>query len=221
MVDSAAEEAGYKIKDALFVVHHYGGLMEQQGGPTPKQLAYFELGLQKLAEHPEDVVAIGELAVQAAEIGRYYETVSLWDRFLVLRPDAVIALFNKGFVLMLLHRYAEALVISQRALELEPNHREAAFNYGTCELYVGDPERALKLIRPVAGRNPEHPLLQALFAVLCFACNSLTEGREKVSLLKESEFNIETYIAERASALDACGRKNMSARLRQQSGINL
>ncbi|MHB8057203.1 MAG: FkbM family methyltransferase [Desulfuromonadaceae bacterium] len=221
MVDGAAEQAGYRITEAHFVVHHYGGLVDQQGGPTPKQLAYFELGLQKLTEHPEDVGAIGELAVQAAEIGRYDEAVSLWDRFLVLRPDAVIALFNKGFVLMLLHRYAEALVVSQRALELEPNHREAAFNYSLCELYAGDPERALGLVRPVAGRNPEHPLLQALFAVLCFACNSLTEGREKVSLLKESEFNIEAYIAERASALDACGRKNMAARLRQQSGINL
>ena len=221
MVDTAAEQAGYRVKEAPFVVHHYGALEERSWGPTPKQLAYFELGLQKLTEHPEDVAAIGELAVQAAEIGRYDAAVSLWDRFLALRPDAVIALFNKGFVLMSLHRYAEALIVSKRALELDPNHREAAFNYGMCELYAGDPELALKRVRPVAGRNPEHPLLQALFAVLCFVCNTGTEGREKMSMLKESGFKIEAYIAERASALDACGRENMAAGLRQESGINL
>jgi glycosyltransferase involved in cell wall biosynthesis len=219
MVDAAAEQAGYRIKEAPFVVHHYGALEDRSWGPTPKQLAYFELGLQKLTEHPEDAAAIGELAVQAAEIGRYDAAISLWDRFLALRPDAVIALFNKGFVLMNLHQYAEALIVSKRVLELDPNHREAAFNYGICELYAGNPERALELVRPVAARNPDHPLLQALFAVLCLVSGTLTEGREKMSLLKASGFKIEAYISERASALDACGRGDMAARLRQKSGV--
>lgn len=206
MVDAAAEQAGYRIKEAPFLVHHYGALEESSCGPTPKQLAYFELGLQKLADHPGDAAAIGELAVQAAEIGRCDAAVSLWDRFLALRPDAVIALFNKGFVLMSLHRYAEALIVSKRALELDPNHREAAFNYGTCELYVGDPERALVLVRPVADSNPDHPLLQALVAALFFACDMAHEGQGKVNMLKAREYAIDAYIRERISVLESLGK---------------
>jgi len=209
MVDESAEQAGYIVKEAPFVVHHYGGLVEQQGGPTLKQLAYFELGLQKLVEHPDDVAAIGELAVQAAEIGRFDEAVSLWDRFLALRPDAVIALFNKGFVLMNLHRYAEALIVSERVLDLEPNHREAAFNYGTCELYLGDPKKALGRISSVAGLNPDHPLLQELLALLLLADGNIGEASLHIEALKQMGYaindTIEMYIV-RLKNLGLCER---------------
>jgi len=35
------------------------------------------------------------------------------DRFLALQPNAVLALFNKGFALMMLHRYSEALELAR------------------------------------------------------------------------------------------------------------
>ena len=60
MVETSAEEAGYTVKEAPFIVHHYGGLAPTQDGPTSKQLAYFKLGKEKLAENPDDLTAIGE-----------------------------------------------------------------------------------------------------------------------------------------------------------------
>jgi len=162
--------------------------------------------MKKLEQNPDDLAAIAELAVQAGELGRFEEAVRLWDRVLARAPDAVEGLFNKGYCLMGLKRYEEALIVSQRALELDPDHKEAAFNYGTCELYTGDPAKALVLIRPVADRNPDYPLLQALVAVLCFACDMPNEGQEKAAMLRARNYGIDAYIRERLSVLQGLGK---------------
>lgn len=119
---------------------------------------------------------------------------------------------------MRLKRYDEALAVSRRAFELDPDHKEAAFNYGTCELYAGEPVSALELLRPVAVRNPDYPLLQALMAVLCFACDHPDEGREKVDMLKACGYGIDSYICERISVLESLGKDGVSDAVKR-SGV--
>lgn len=213
MVETSLRSSGYRIQKAPFVVHHYGELASH--GPDPvKQRHYFELGKQKLKEDPENIVALVELALQAGELGSFEEALALWDRVQALRPDVPETLFNMGYALMGLRRYAEALIVSKKALELEPTYKEAAYNYGTCELYDGDPERALALIKPLADRNHDYPPLQALMAVLCFACNIPGEGEKKIEKLKASGYGIDTYIKERLSVLEELGRYELADTIR-------
>jgi glycosyltransferase involved in cell wall biosynthesis/predicted Zn-dependent protease len=205
MLEPSLRGAGIKLQPAPFVVHHYGELEQDPVKQLDKKLRYFETGMQKLAQQPDDLAAICELAVQAGELGRFEEGIDLWNRVLRQHHDYVEALFNKGYCLMGLQRYVEALDSSRRALELDPSHKEAAYNYGTCELYVGDPQRALTVIKPITAQFPEYPLLQALLAALCFACDLPVEGQKISSLLKVLRYDFDAYLRGLISALHGLG----------------
>ena len=213
MVEPALRKAGIAIQSAPFVVHHYGELDQDPVRQLDKKLRYFETGMQKLAQQPDNLAAISELAVQAGELGRFEEGIGLWDRVLEQYPNCVEALFNKGYCLMGLQRYAEALELSQRALLLEPDHKEAAFNYGTCELYVGDPQRALAVIKPVAAQHPEYPLLKSLLATLYLATDSITAGQKLVQKLLNDGYGINGYIQERVAMLKTLHRSDVADRI--------
>ena len=214
MVEDAAEKDGYQIGDAPFIVHHYGRLHDDGEADFEKKTKYYELGMQKLEGTPDDLTALRELAIQAAELKRYEEAIELWDRFLALQPDAVIALFNKGYALMMQEHYREALEVSRRVLDLEPAHKEAAFNYGSCELYVGDPQRATARLEDVLKSYPEHPPLLALLFVLDLATSRSEQAKNRFRLLKEKNYLVSDYLAARLAVLDLLGRTELAKSIR-------
>jgi glycosyltransferase involved in cell wall biosynthesis len=213
MIEQTAQRDGYELREAPFVVHHYGGLTDTTANDQMKNRAYFELGKQKLAEHPDDLTAIGELAVQAAELELYEESINLWNRYLELAPDAVVALFNKGFALMRLGRFPEALDVTRRALVADPFHKEAAFNYGVCALYAGDTNEAVIRLVATLRKHPDHP---PLLAVLTFL-HLISKQREKAvytySKLKAMNYAISDFAKARAEVLTGLGRKNLARML--------
>jgi tetratricopeptide (TPR) repeat protein len=219
MVEASLREAGLPIERATFVIHHYGELDQDPLKQLDKKLRYFEVGLQKLAQQPDDLAAVCELAVQAGELGRFEKGIELWDRVLRQHSDYVEALFNKGYCLMGLQQYDEALECSRRALELAPDHKEAAFNYGTCELYVGDPQRALAVIRPVAAQHPGYPLLKSLLAVLCLATDNITAGQKLVQELLTDGYGINGYIQERTAVLTTLHRSGLADRIMHNRSV--
>jgi hypothetical protein len=219
MVEPSLREVGIAIQPAPFVVHHYGELEQDPVKRLDKKLGYFEAGMQKLAQQPDNLAAISELAVQAGELGRFAEALGLWDRVLEQYPNCVEALFNEGYCLMGLQRYAEALELSRQALVLEPGHKEAAFNYGTCELYVGDPQRALAVIKPVAAQYPEYPLLKSLLATLYLATDNSAAAQKLVHELLGNGYGINGYIQERVAVLKTLHRSDVADRImRNRSG---
>lgn len=207
MIERNALPAGYQIREASFVVHHYGGLAAGPSGDQSKKRSYFELGKQKLAEQPNDLPSIGELAVQASELELYEEAIELWNRFLHLAPDASIALFNKGFALMNLNRFGEALEVTRRALEVDTLHKEAAFNYGTCALYAGDTHEAIQRLEQVLGSHPGHPPLMSILTVLYLATGQAGKARTLLQRLRQINYSVSDYIDARVSVLQSLGNQ--------------
>lgn len=201
IIEDTAKWAGYKIQKADFVVHHYGLLRDDGENMIEKKQAYYELGMQKLAETPYDLAALRELAVQASELKRFDEAIELWDRFLALQPNAVLALFNKGFALMMLHRYSEALELARETLRLEPLYKEAGFNYGTCALYAGDPAEALQRLGLLVEQYPDNPPLLAISVVLHLAVNQLVNAHQCHAKLLALQYAIDDYVADRVAVL--------------------
>jgi len=217
LVDRAVNEAGYVTKEADFIVHHYGGLAEKQEHPTPKQLAYFQMGKEKLAKNSNDLIAIGELAVQANELKLFDEAIELWDRFLVLEPGAAVALFNRGFALMGLKRYQEALEMARQVLRTEPFHKEAAFNFGTCALYAGDVHEAIQHLETVLNQHPDHPPLLALLVALYLVTDQLHKAGATMTKLLQHNYTISDYINDRIATLESLGRTDMAHLLRDKA----
>lgn len=210
LVEPSLRRYGFAIRTAPMVTHHYGEVDGLPENLQEKQLRYFELGKQKLAEHPNDPVALAELAVQAGELGFFNDAVELWDRLLSLCPDTVEALFGKGHALINLRRYSEALVVSGRALMLDPQHREAAFNYGTCELYAGDPARALPAVERLLKQDLHHPQLLALSILLNLAAGKRDEAINSFTVLQTMNYTFDEYLRARVATLDTLGRQEQA-----------
>jgi len=209
LLEPSLRRLGFTIRTAPFVAHHYAEVAGLPENLRVKQLRYYELGKQKLVEQPENLSALYELAVQAGELELYDDALLLWDRLLALCPGQVDALFNKGHVLMALKRYQEALLIARSVLESDPAHREAAFNYGTCELYVGDPETAYQIVFDHLERNQDYPLLQALHVVLGLATNRIAEACCSYATLLAQQYAIQAYLEKRLATLQSLGRHEL------------
>lgn len=205
MVEPSLRAHGFTIRIAPVCMHNFG----EAEGLSPdfygKQQRYYELGKRKLAENPDDLVALAELGVQAGELGYLEEALAYWDRLLELRPDTVEALFGRGHALLSLGRYQEGMAASLRAVKLEPDHCEAAFNYGTCELYVGEPERALAPVDRALRANERHPLLLALKGILCLSLGRREEALKIHRSLTAQNFSLSDYLRNRVATLQAIG----------------
>ena len=215
LLEPSLRRHGFVIRTAPFVAHHYAEVDGLPQNQRTKQLRYYELGKQKLAEHPDDAVALYELAVQAAELELYEEALTFWDQLLITNPDLIDALFNKGYCLMALGRYSEALENSRHALELEPSHKEAAFNCGTCELYVGEPGHALTHLERIHAQYPDYPLATALLATLQVVQGQPQSASGLLDELRQGGYDITGYLSERASVLRQVGRCELAALIEQ------
>ena len=213
MVEHDLRLSGYRIRPATFVVHHYGKLLGAPEKSGLKQRRYFDLGKQKLAEFPNDVAALAELAVQAGELELFDDALALWDRVLTLQPDSVEAYFNKSYAFIGLKRYREGLDASRRALELDPHHKEAAFNYGTCELYAGEPALAVPRLEPLLEKYPEYPPLLAVMMLLLILCGQQNRATSIYSKLKTMDYAIDDYARDRSRVLTKLGKERQAEEL--------
>lgn len=211
MVEHSLERAGFSIKQASFVIHHYGGLNEVIN--RDKMLHYFDLGRQKLQERPDDSIALLELATQAGELELHDEALKLWDRLLLISPNCVEALFNKGYNLIKMRRYEEALVVSKKVLDLDSFHKEAAFNYGTCELYAGEPAAAVQIIEPISKDNPDYPPLLAVLTLLYLLSDEREKAASTLRMLLTLNYAIVDYARDRAMILRTLGKETLAQKL--------
>jgi glycosyltransferase involved in cell wall biosynthesis len=213
MVEESLRTFGYHIEKAPFVVHHYGGLEESDEEVAEKGCRYFEIGMKKLEMNPCDKGALAELAVKAGELGRFEEALQLWDRLLKIAPDAIDALFNKGYSLIKMQRYQEAFDISERVLEMVPGHKEAAFNYGTAALYLGLPDKAVEKLEPLLQYYSEYPPLLALLTLLYLLAGQREKGAATYATLKKLNYAISDYVLERAAVLVKLNKEKLARKL--------
>ena len=216
MVENSLQVAGYSINKASFVVHHYGGLAESAEEAAEKGRRYFEIGMKKLEQNPNNVGALAELAVQAGEIGSFEEAIQLWDRLLAIIPDNVEALFNKGYSLIKLRRYQESLDISEKVLVLEPDHKESAFNYGTSALYIGEPPKSVQKLEPILLKNPEYPPLLSIMTLLYLISGQRGKAVGTYSKLKAMNYSVTDYAKDRADILRGLGREDLACTLLEE-----
>ena len=87
---------------------------------------------------------VTHLGVAQQQLGRLAESVTSYEKALVLRPDMAEAHANKGGVLRDLGRREESLACYERALALKPNFPEGAhYNRGNVLQELGQLEEAL------------------------------------------------------------------------------
>ena len=77
-VESRIKKCGIQINLCSIPIHHYGRL--NHADVISKGKEYFLLGKKKIEETGEDINALRELAIQAAEIGEFDEAITIWEQ---------------------------------------------------------------------------------------------------------------------------------------------
>jgi glycosyltransferase involved in cell wall biosynthesis len=212
MVETDLRALGIPIRQAGFVVHHYGELAEVDR--RAKQMRYYQMGLKKLAERPDDFAAMAELAIQAGELELFAEALELWDRLLARGLTSRDIYFNRCYVLMGLKRFSEASDMARKALETDPHHKESAYNLGMCLLNLARPEQSLETVLKESARHPDYPLLRALLCVLYLCTGEHQSAKTLFNGLKNSNYAIADYISERLAVLERLGHMALAKQLR-------
>jgi tetratricopeptide (TPR) repeat protein len=185
IVEPALERLGIDIRPCHIPVHHYGKLDEQNS--AAKGQRYYQIGIKKLDEMEHSLEAIRELAIQAANLGKYDEAVSLWQKVIGLQPEMADAFVNMGTAYWNLGKYHEAVESAQKAMELAPNMKEAHFNYCLSLLHLGQADAAIPVLESLLDEFPEYLSARFLLAAVQCCAGRSQKGKQDLEKLKQSE----------------------------------
>jgi len=92
------------------------------------------------------------------ELKRYHEAMECYDRAIALAPEDSAPWFHLGRLLLLdLERPAGARGALKEALRLQPEHDTVMWLLALCYMRLGQPDEALREIRSLLARYPDHP----------------------------------------------------------------
>lgn len=185
MVEPALERLGIEIRSCHIPVHHYGKLDERNS--AAKGQRYYQIGIKKLAKMDHSIIALRELAIQAATLEEYGDAVSLWQKVIGKQPERADAYVNMGTAYWNLGKYQEAVEAAQKAMELASDMKEAPFNYCLSLLHLGGAKAAVPVLESLVADYPEYLAARFLLAsALCCAGQS-PKGMEGLERLKKSQ----------------------------------
>jgi len=211
LVEPSIQRLGIKINSNDIPIHHRGRLNHER--MTSKQGHYYDLGVKKLEESGGNIKALTELAIQAGELGKYEEAISLWKRVIEIFPNESLAYYNMGSQHLLQGKYHEALQASKKAAILAPERKEAVTNYALCEILVGDAQSAKRLLSGLSGEKSDFPIAIALqAAIYCIEGNN-QKGFEYFERLLKARINFLPFVHDTAKRLIAVGRTAQANKL--------
>jgi tetratricopeptide (TPR) repeat protein len=185
IVEPALKRLGIDIQFCPIPVHHYGKLDEQNSAAKGKR--YYQIGIKKLDEMEHSVDAIRELAIQAANLEKYEEAVSLWQKVIELQPQMADAYVNMGTAYWNLGKYHEAVESAQKAMELAPDMKEAYFNYCLSLLHLGQAGAAIPVLEKLLIDFPEYLSTRFLLAAARSCAGQSQKGADGLENLKQSQ----------------------------------
>jgi GT2 family glycosyltransferase/lipoprotein NlpI len=218
LVEPSLKNTGIPVKDCDVPVHHFGRLNQEK--LMAKGEAYYQLGVEKIEINKGDYNALRELAIQAAEIGRYAEAVDIWQRAFALKPEDASAYMNLGYAHLMLNQYDKVAEYSQKALELDPDLREAALNHAAAELIAGDAKRAISMLEGILTKHPNYPPAMGRLVAAHVISGQKEAGLAYLDQLVRLGFDCAVMIEEQARAIHSQGKAEQAALLLETAIAN-
>jgi tetratricopeptide (TPR) repeat protein len=163
LIEPSLKKAGLEVKKCKIPIHHYGKLDQKKS--DDKDEIYYHIGRKKLDEMGDNVVALCELAIQAKTLGKYEESIELWERLIKIQPETALAFANMGTAYAKLGKFEKAVSSAAKALGIDPDMKEAHYNYAFAKVHLGQVSEAILVIEKMQSQFSDYPPAQFLLAV--------------------------------------------------------
>ena len=175
LVEASMRAAGMQVAACDIPIHHTGKL--KRADVLEKGERYFRLGLKKIEESGGTPPAVLELAIQAGELGRYDDAITLWRKYLDGKPDQDVTRATVNLIHACLHadRFDEALLEARKAAGQANASRELRLNCAAAEFFAGDLRKASRMAEKLRRKDPDYPPALVLLA----ACHALSGDNAK------------------------------------------
>ncbi len=213
LVEDSMISHGMKIHTSDIPVHHHGSLQVKER--CNKGEAYYQLGRKKVDQSEGNARAVYELAVQAARLGKYDESIDLWKRFLDSgsMEDLHLAYMNLGHAYLETGRYGEAAKASRRALEIDAGLKEARLNLAMSEFYQGRAGEAAAILEELIRKIPDYVPARALLAAALVLSGETGRYEATVAPMRSQAVNPAVFFQAYAEKMLSAGRDEDASRL--------
>ena len=213
IVEPSLRRRGIKIRECDISVHHYGQLDTDHY--DSKIGVYYLLGKKELEEKgDEDIRTLTQLAIQAqGKLGKYEESVVLWEKVLKIDPGNTKALLNMGSTLLKLKKYEAARKSSKIVMEQDPGLKEAVIINTTCEVLLGDSGKTIPILENLLKKVPKYPLAIAILAAVYGMGHEREKGMKHIKYLMTMGFLCADYLHDLAERLIFVGKKDSAVSL--------
>ncbi len=152
LLEPSLNKAGIKIEYCPIPVHHYGKMDKERS--LSRAEMYYELGRQKILKY-QDTKALKELAIQAGELGKYKESLDLWNMYIQFKPDDEAAYFNMASHYLETGQFREAIDAARKAVAINPESPGALLVYATSSFCSGDIGEATHVLEDLVRKKPD------------------------------------------------------------------
>jgi cytochrome c-type biogenesis protein CcmH/NrfG len=135
------------------------GQQSQQEAPAPPvDMAKVQELTNKIKQNPKDFDAIVELGNINFDQKNFSDAVSLYQKALQIKPDALNVRTDMGTAMFYQNRFDEAIAVFQETLKSDPKNAQALFNLGVAMLHgKNDVKRAIEYWQQLVDLNPDNP----------------------------------------------------------------
>jgi tetratricopeptide (TPR) repeat protein/cellulose synthase/poly-beta-1,6-N-acetylglucosamine synthase-like glycosyltransferase/serine acetyltransferase len=203
-VESSLAKASIRVRRIAVPIHHYGKLNREK--MQAKEEKYYQLGIRKLEEKGNDLKSLIEIAIQAAEAGKYDDALLWWRKVIEIDPNEAVAYYNMGSAYLFLKRYAEAIDASKKSIELYPHRKEAVTNLAVGEIIGGDNRNAIRILETLINGKVEYPIATGLLAIAYCIDDRTDSGLKQIANLKKMNFRFTPFVLDISQRMVDAGR---------------
>ncbi len=187
LLEPSIVKAGFKVLKCDIPIHHYGKLPSENSAKKAKM--YYELGKKKLTLLKNSPAAVRELAIQAAELQEYDESIQFWREYLSLTPDDSTAYFNIATLCIQTARFDDALTAARKAFELNPGSITTMQTFASALLFTGSPKEAITQLELLLQKRHNYPPAFVSLAIAHLTTGSREEGLSYLDKLTALGYN--------------------------------
>ena len=176
VIEPSARALGVERKISPIPVHHIGKF--NADWDKEKGEKYYDYLKRVVADEPNDLRHVEELATQAQNLDRFDEAIEMWTKYLGFELDLASQFngwLNLGHCYACQQKNKEALNASMKAWKLNQDSREAAMNVAIVLFRLKEYESARKISAEIMKKHEDYPIPVAVHGA-CLEKLGLTGG---------------------------------------------